>query len=429
MVASGSASGLGHQPALAFGDLPLEGSTTSSAAMNLTPKKPRTETSGLSDVFPYYAGFSFEWACNQINKLNSDTSGVLLDPWNGSGTTTAAGQHLGVRSIGVDLNPVANIVAKFRSQNPKETTLLDSPRASRRSSHEVEEPLRNWLAPATATRVRDWEHARRYAPDTTSILVLVSLFNVVRNITSKFEGSNPTWVRRSGQKDDLVSLPRADVDELIINEQSHLLHRLSEVNETSVPVQIVESSTASLPMKDSTASKILTSPPYLTRLDYAVSYMRELAVLGHDITNDRSLRSQLMGTTLIRRKSGYNQREYGSKVRQTLAQIAEHPSKASSGYYHKQAHQYFADLTNSFDEITRVAAPGCAMAMVVQDSYYKDVHIDLADICENEASLRGWTTRGEESFDVKKLLTSVNTAARAYKKGNIKETVLTFMKD
>ncbi|MEE3919227.1 hypothetical protein V2I01_15280 [Micromonospora sp. BRA006-A] len=62
---------------------------------------------------------------------------------------------------------------------------------------------------------------------------------------------------------------------------------------------------------------------------------------------------------------------------------------------------------------------------MVQDSYYKDVHVRLAEICEEEMSARGWTCKPRR-FRVDRILTSVNTAARAYTKGDVYETVLTF---
>ena len=88
---------------------------------------------------------------------------------------------------------------------------------------------------------------------------------------------------------------------------------------------------------------ILTSPPYLTRIDYAVAYARELAVLGIDVLGSRELRSSLMGTTLIRpvRADGP---AFGPLATDLLRRVSSHPSKASKGYYLKQVRQYLDDL-------------------------------------------------------------------------------------
>ena len=36
-----------------------------------SPKRPLAEATGLADLFPYYAGFSFDWACSKVSELSS----------------------------------------------------------------------------------------------------------------------------------------------------------------------------------------------------------------------------------------------------------------------------------------------------------------------------------------------------------------------
>lgn len=40
--------------------------------------------------------------------------GLVLDPWNGSGTTTAVARQLGIRASGFDLNPALVVIANGR---------------------------------------------------------------------------------------------------------------------------------------------------------------------------------------------------------------------------------------------------------------------------------------------------------------------------
>ena len=50
----------------------------------------------------------------------------MLDPWNGSGTTTYAAAQLGHSSIWLDLNPVMVIVARARLLSPSEADLISA---------------------------------------------------------------------------------------------------------------------------------------------------------------------------------------------------------------------------------------------------------------------------------------------------------------
>ena len=59
------------------------------------------------EIYPYYAGFSRMFAEDAIEwATDGDKEKVVLDPWNGSGTTTRTASQLGIGSVGFDLNPV-----------------------------------------------------------------------------------------------------------------------------------------------------------------------------------------------------------------------------------------------------------------------------------------------------------------------------------
>jgi DNA modification methylase len=392
----------------------------------LTPKRPQSEKAGLADVFPYYAGFSFNWATKQLHLEADRDRSVVLDPWNGSGTTTLAARANGIRSIGIDLNPIANVVAQLRTQVGHDVQPCPPPLVSR-ASVSTTDPLLSWFSRRTASRLRHWSLHFDTLPEAESTLGYIAVFRVVRSLTSRFEGSNPTWVRRTSSNDDLIDIGRKHLDELIIQDQKDVRERLTAESYTVAPVSIVRASSKQLPLADKSVNFILTSPPYLTRIDYAVAYSRELAVFGVDTVRDRSLRAALMGTTLIR-PDRKDLKVYGPIARDLVTSIGAHGSKASSGYYLKQAKQYLDDLTDSFEEIARVSKQHAVMKLVVQDSYYKDIPIRLAEICVEEAGRRGWMFVEWDRAEVTRNLTQVNTAARAYPKGRVDETVITLRK-
>lgn len=400
-------------------------------ARHLSPKRPSVETAGLADIFPYYAGFSFEWAREELEQAHQDllrqSSGrrpIVLDPWNGSGTTTLAAQSLGIPVVGVDLNPVANLVAQLRTQ-ARRGAEVSGPPPSVTQANVAEDGLSAWFDRVAVQRIRDWTYMLDSRPRHAAALGYVALFRVIRKLTTRFEGSNPTWVRRASADDELVRINIADLDELLVQDQAYLRSRLETLDHVTSESALVTGSSCRLPLRDGVIDLILTSPPYLTRIDYAVAYARELAICGIDISSDRRLRAELMGTTLIRPPVPAT--SYGLLANDLLRQISTHESKASSGYYRKQTVQYLNDLTSSLGELDRVSSANAQAIMVVQDSYYKDVHVRLADICEDEMAARGWACK-QRRIKVNRILTSINTAARAYVKGDVHETVLTFTK-
>ncbi|MFI9574591.1 hypothetical protein ACIG5D_24435 [Microbispora rosea] len=394
----------------------------------LSPKRPQTDTAGLADVFPYYAGFSYEWARAILSTDANAESAVVLDPWNGSGTTTLAAGASGLRSIGVDLNPVANIVARLRIQVGRDSCRCAPPPIAGAASMALKDPLQAWFSRNAAIRLRQWALMLDKMPKAQSTLGLVSLFRVTRQLTSKFGSRNPTWVKRASSEDDLIDIDHDQLDELIYKDQLGILERLGRESSMMAPSLIMTGSSRRLPLANKSVDLIVTSPPYLTRIDYAVAYSRELAILGIDIAEDRALRASLMGTTLIRQDCGASDEAYGPLAADLIRRVAAHDSKASRGYYLKQTRQYLDDLAASLDEITRVSKDDAVINLVVQDSYYKDVPVRLAEICREEAIRRGWEFDSWEQFEVNRLLTQVNTRARAYPKGKVAETVMTLRK-
>src|SRR5689334_20165624 len=61
-------------------------------------------------LFPYYAGFSSTFAEQTLRSLRLAAGSVVLDPWNGSGTTAIAATRCGLGAIGGDRNPAMVIV-------------------------------------------------------------------------------------------------------------------------------------------------------------------------------------------------------------------------------------------------------------------------------------------------------------------------------
>ncbi|MCA1853743.1 MAG: site-specific DNA-methyltransferase, partial [Beggiatoa sp.] len=62
----------------------------------------------------YYAGFSEDFVSDLLSALNAQPLQSVLDPWNGSGTTTLVAARLGLEAHGYDLNPALVVVAKGR---------------------------------------------------------------------------------------------------------------------------------------------------------------------------------------------------------------------------------------------------------------------------------------------------------------------------
>lgn len=386
------------------------------------------ESVGLGSLFPYYAGFSFEWATAELDRHARSGDDVVLDSWNGSGTTTTAAGALGLPSVGIDMSPLATVVAAARGEvalgeasSCVDFELGESPEIAE------DDPLLRWFAPDSAATLRRLagvlESDSRHGD-----LRWIALFRTVRDLTRDLEGSNPTWVRAAPPDCKVSMSAECLVDH--VNGISRLLR--AEYSDKHLAgfrlPTIVTGDARAVSLNADAASLILTSPPYLTRIDYAVAFSRELALLDAQSSSLDVRRRMLMGTTASRRGLGseHAKGKCSATAEALIEAVRRHPSKDSAGYYCRNVQQYFSDLSLSVAELDRVARPEARVGIVVQDSFYKDLRIGLGAIVVEEASNVGWRLLESSSHPVSRSLVTLNSAARRYPKSDVSEHVLWF---
>ena len=171
----------------------------------------------------------------------------------------------------------------------------------------------------------------------------------------------------------------------------------------------------SLPISDKSINVVVTSPPYCTRIDYVIKTGPELALLGMgNSPSFRTLRERMIGTPTISKQFSTPTADWGQTCLNLLDRVENHESRASKSYYLKTHIQYFSGIHDSLVEIDRTLDNSGQCFFVVQDSYYKEIHIDLARIVKEMGILIGWTFEHCRDFESSRTMVSVNRKARAY---------------
>ena len=370
----------------------------------VSPKQP--PATKRRDWYPYYAGFTeaFATAVFQTHLRRAD---FVLDPWSGSGTTTAVGLKLGVKSIGVDINPAVTAIARARVTRmcPADsfTSLVPTILTCAQSlsiAADPKDPLATWIQPSAIQCIRAIQTATHRLlthspPDTSDLTQLAdtlpsricffycALSLAVRRLLTRFRTSNPTWVKSPLSLRHRISPSWRTLTTKFLESVLYLEERLSFIpgNYCFEPSPFMTGTATGLPFSTAQFDAVLTSPPYATRLDYITSTLPELAVLGADQEYLRSLRRTTTGSPVLRDTPATSYDLLVSDyATHTLEYIASHPSKGSRSYYLPWMRQYLRDLQESLFEIGRTVHPDGVICMVVQDSYYKSLHIDLQRI-------------------------------------------------
>jgi DNA modification methylase len=403
------------------------------------PKR-RGAESAPSTWYPYYAGFSESFAESVLSTTGVSEGDWVLDPWNGSGTTTAKAASLGLNACGYDLNPVMVVVAKARSLDAAEYSSLKplsiaiSRKARKRFDICADDPLLEWLLPHSVAEIRAVEAAiqtllvddkqyldvRTRGTDTISDLAAffyVALFRTLRRILTPFRTSNPTWLKQPVSRyarlrpsgDTIRAAYKAEVTKILpqsmIGQQGLRGKRILQV-----------ASSEKLPLTEASVDIVLASPPYCTRIDYAVATSVELSLLGFVRDAEfRDLRRGLIGTTTVPKVAPGISKDWGGTCLSFLERLKSHSSKASATYYYKNHLQYFQSISASLSEIGRVLKLGGKSVIAVQDSYYKDLHNNLPLIFAEMALFRGLDLQEKYDFPLSRTMAGVNPSANGYR--------------
>jgi DNA modification methylase len=421
------------------------------------PKRTAAAQIGRDQWFPYYAGFSSEFAGNILSSTSLRKGATVLDPWNGSGTTTVSAVRNGYKAIGFDLNPAMAVVAKARLLPDSELAkllplLTDILKKSNRSSgvRADGEPLRIWLAPPAATAIRQIEraiHMLLVSPLETQSAIdgvqnisslaaffYVALFRTVRSILRRFHASNPTWIVRPSTMRSRIrpsaSRVTADFADQVSVMMSDALMMKKRSKYRTMGCTIGVASSERLPLQNGSIDLVLSSPPYCTRIDYGIATSPELGILGFDLEGRLpELRAGLIGTPTIASEVLESQPSWGHACVQLLRKIWNHPSKAARSYYYKTHIQYFSAMAQSLSELGRCLNTNGRCVLVVQDSYFKDLHIDLAGIFAEMALSASLRLHRQVDFPISRTFGSVNSRSRKYRKtSSATESVLCFVR-
>ncbi len=241
-----------------------------------------------------------------------------------------------------------------------------------------------------------------------------ALFTVVRQLTAPFRASNPTWIRRPDDASQLLTTEWGVVVDGFVDAANDLSRRLRVEHDTGESSADLRVGAAERMTVDRKVDLTLGSPPYCTRIDYVIATQPELAVLGYSSDQIQNLRRAMLGSPLTRKDSIEIDSACGPLAQSFLNAVKSHPSKASSTYYSRYFGGYLHDLCAALARLHRVTRRDGTIALVVQDSFYKEAHFDLPGIVM-EIGQRLGRRAERRDFAVPRTMASIHPGTRVYR--------------
>lgn len=334
----------------------------------------------------YYAGYSTSFVRAAFEAIGITERDLVLDPWSGSGTTGMVALQSEIQCVNIEINPVVAYLASGHfstltlssDQISKVINVLENfmkfvstSKNKNIRGTEVLQYVQRRLSPTSHFFARKSSRVETVCPEFSMAISVILL--AFRKNAGYRASKNPTWL---SHPESVV-----DADALCIAMQ-HEIGRISllgaKERKKTRSHQIIGDS-RSLPLPPDSIDAIVTSPPYLTRIDYAKTTAAETTWLfGSEQL--RTQREQSMGAPVIRPLPTTLEWLKTSLLADVLSTVKGHPSYAARSYYLKTFLQYFDDMYRSLTEIHRVLKPRGIALLVVQNSYFKEVEIPLGEI-------------------------------------------------
>ena len=361
-------------------------------------KKTIFETLGRNPIHPFPARMAPGIALEALGQ--SDTPLRVLDPMAGSGTVLAVARAKGHRAFGVDLDPLAVLLAGVWTRtvdaervNDKAAEVLDRANATlvslpsgcaypAASDEETRRFIRYWFDDYARRQLAALSTAiRRVHHDVTRDVLWCGFSRLI--ITKQAGASLAMDLSHSRPHKAFERAPIKPFKRFISAVELVVSNCPQHGSGTVGPATVVKRGDArKLDVEDNSIDLVLTSPPYLNGIDYMRCSKFSLVWMGHNVSELRQIRGESVGA-----EASSDQALEASWVKALIKQLGLKP--ALSNRDHALLARYVWDMGQALAEVSRVLRRGGRAVYVVGDSMSRGTFIPNSSIVTAVAQEHG----------------------------------------
>lgn len=232
-------------------------------------------------LHPYPAKFIPDIPAALLNALPLSDDSLIFDPFCGSGTTLATAQSMGFESFGVDLNPIACLIARVRTAplTFEATACAEEVVAKAKCIGYAPIPaipnLDHWFAEPAQNAVARLVQSIKFLPAESWDFLRLALSSVLVRVSNQDSDTRYAAVKKNITEDLVYSAfisSAARIEKALINRNTEISARVFEHDTLSLTPE-------HFPRKVSAA---ITSPPYPNAYEYWLYHKYRMWWLGHD---------------------------------------------------------------------------------------------------------------------------------------------------
>jgi DNA modification methylase len=234
----------------------------------------------IDAIHPYPAKFIPEIPATLLDEFPRP-EGIILDPFSGSGTTLVQAQKRGLQSAGVDLNPIACLIARVKTSPipvGAEAAIERVVNQARKAAAEIPAipRLDHWFEPVVQKEVAALLHAIDLCEVDARDMLRLALSSILVRVSNQESDTRYAAVLKSRKPGDTY--------EAFASAGARVLKALSKRNYALVKSDIYEASTLKFDFRrlGKPVAAVITSPPYPNAYEYWLYHKYRMYWLGYD---------------------------------------------------------------------------------------------------------------------------------------------------
>jgi len=331
-----------------------------------------------------YHRYPAKFLPNLVKKIIEDytqPTDLVADFFAGCGTTLVEAKVHGRQSIGVDINPVAELITKAKI-NPIDPKKLETKFQNLIKKFDGFNP-KDYSSITLHNRIDYWFSAKHKCKiaflydkilslrdKTAQEFFLVSLSHILKNCSKWLQTSTKPQIDPDKTPTDPFIAFKTHT-KLMIKRNQEFYKQLSENDflKTSCEIRLEDARKTS--MRSASVGAIITSPPYVTSYEYAD--IHQLTAYWYEYVTDlQGFRKNFIGTFYSLNQETKVNSELGQKTVNRL--LKKNKRKA------KEVANYFNDMQDVATEMHRVLRVGGHACLVIGNTTFLGVKIKSAEV-------------------------------------------------